>query len=47
MGADVIVLGCAGMARYRAPLEAHLGCPVIDPSQAAAGMALATLAETN
>ena len=24
-------LGCAGMARYRAPLEAHLGCPVIDP----------------
>ena len=38
-GADVIVLGCAGMARYRAPLEAHLGCPVIDPSQAAVGMA--------
>ena len=32
-GADVIVLGCAGMARYRARLEAHLGCPVIDPSQ--------------
>ena len=46
-GADVIVLGCAGMARYRAPLEAHLGCPVIDPSQAAVGMALATLAERN
>ena len=42
-GADVIVLGCAGMARYRAPLEAHLGCPVIDPSQAAVGMALAML----
>ena len=42
-GADVIVLGCAGMARYRAPLEAHLGCPVIDPSQAALGMALAML----
>ena len=46
-GADVIVLGCAGMARYRAPLEAHLGCPVIDPAQAAVGMALATLAERN
>ena len=46
-GADVIVLGCAGMARYRAPLEAHLGCAVIDPSQAAVGMALATLAESN
>ena len=42
-GADVIVLGCAGMARYRAPLEAHLGCPAIDPSQAAVGMALAML----
>ena len=42
-GADAIVLGCAGMARYRAPLEAHLGCPVIDPSQAAVGMALAML----
>ena len=42
-GADVIVLGCAGMARYRAPLEAHLGCAVVDPSQAAVGMALALL----
>ena len=46
-GADVIVLGCAGMARYRAPLEAHLGCPVIDPSQAAVGMALAMLGGAN
>ena len=44
-GADVIVLGCAGMARYRAPLEVHLGCAVIDPSQAAVGMALAMLAD--
>ena len=42
-GADVIVLGCAGMARYRAPLEVHLGCAVVDPSQAAVGMALALL----
>ena len=42
-GADVILLGCAGMARYRAPLEAHLGCAVVDPSQAAVGMALAML----
>ena len=46
-GADAIVLGCAGMARYRAPLEAHLGCPVIDPSQAAVGMALAMLRSLN
>jgi Asp/Glu/hydantoin racemase len=42
-GADVIVLGCAGMARFRAPLEARLGCPVVDPTQAAVGMAIAAL----
>lgn len=42
-GADAIVLGCAGMARYRAPLETQLGCPVVDPTQAAVGMALAAL----
>ena len=42
-GADVIVLGCAGMARYRRQLEANLDCAVIDPSQAAVGMALAAL----
>ena len=40
-GADVLVMGCAGMARYRAPLEDSLGLPVIDPTQAAVGMALA------
>ena len=40
-GADVLVMGCAGMARYRAPLEDALGIPVIDPTQAAVGMALA------
>jgi allantoin racemase len=39
-GADVIVMGCAGMARHRAPLEAELGLPVIDPTQAAVAMAL-------
>ncbi|MGP9822694.1 aspartate/glutamate racemase family protein [Salinarimonas sp. NSM] len=42
-GAEALVLGCAGMARHRAPLEAELGVPVIDPVQAAVGMALATL----
>ena len=40
-GADVLVMGCAGMARYRAPLEAELGVPVIDPPQAAVGLAIA------
>lgn len=39
-GADVLVLGCAGMARHRRPLEDALGVPVIDPTQAALAMAL-------
>ena len=39
-GADVLVLGCAGMADYRAPLEEVLGVPVIDPTQAAVTMAI-------
>lgn len=38
-GADVLVLGCAGMAKYRTPLEAELGVPVVDPTQAAVGLA--------
>jgi Asp/Glu/hydantoin racemase len=39
-GADVIVMGCAGMARHRKALEQALGIPVIDPVQAAVTMAL-------
>ena len=39
-GADVIVMGCAGMASYRHALEASLGIPVVEPSQAAVAMAL-------
>lgn len=42
-GAGVIVMGCAGMARHRAPLERALGVPVIDPTQAAVAMALGTV----
>ncbi len=42
-GADVIVMGCAGMARHRKALEAALGIPVIDPVQAAVTMAVGTL----
>jgi allantoin racemase len=38
--ADVIVMGCAGMARHRKALETALGVPVIDPVQAAVTMAL-------
>lgn len=39
-GAEALILGCAGMARHRAPLEERLGVPVIDPTQAAVAMAL-------
>lgn len=39
-GAGAIVMGCAGMARHRRPLEEALGTPVIDPTQAAVTMAL-------
>jgi Asp/Glu/hydantoin racemase len=39
-GADVVIMGCAGMARHRAPLEAALGITVLDPTQAAVVMAI-------
>jgi len=39
-GADAVILGCAGMARHRRPLEDALGIPVIDPTQAAVTLAL-------
>lgn len=39
-GADVIVMGCAGMARYRKPLQDALGVPVVEPTQAAVAMAI-------
>ena len=42
-GARVIIMGCAGMARYRARLEVELGVPVIDPSQAGVAMAIGQL----
>ena len=39
-GADVIVMGCAGMAPLRGALEGALGLPVVEPTQAAVAMAL-------
>jgi allantoin racemase len=39
-GAEAVVMGCAGMARHRRPLEDVLGIPVIDPTQAAVTMAI-------
>jgi Asp/Glu/hydantoin racemase len=39
-GADVVVMGCAGMARYRARVESAIGVPVVEPTQAAVAMAI-------
>jgi len=38
--ANVIVMGCAGMAPLRAPLQDALGIPVVEPTQAATTMAI-------
>jgi Asp/Glu/hydantoin racemase len=40
-GADVLVMGCAGMARYRADLEEAVQIPVVEPTQTAVAMAIA------
>ena len=39
-GADVLIMGCAGMAAYRDRLETEIGVPVVEPCQAAASMAI-------
>ena len=43
-GADVLIMGCAGMAGYRATLEAETGLPVVEPCQAGVAMALGQIA---
>ncbi|MDN7180630.1 aspartate/glutamate racemase family protein [Caballeronia sp. SEWSISQ10-4 2] len=40
-GADVIVLGCAGMAELRSRVEAAVGVAVVDPCTAAVAFAIA------
>ena len=40
MGAEAVILGCAGMAGHRAAVEDACGVPVIEPCQAAAALAL-------
>ena len=42
-GADVLVMGCSGMAPYRAALEEAVGLPVVEPTQAAVAMAIGRL----
>ena len=39
-GADVLILGCAGMGQRRMAIEAAVGLPVIDPTQAAVARAI-------
>jgi allantoin racemase len=39
-GTDVLVMGCAGMARYRDDLEEAARIPVVEPTQAAVTMAI-------
>ena len=39
-GSDVVGMGCAGMARYRKPLQDEIGIPVVEPTQAAVAMAI-------
>ena len=43
-GANVLIMGCAGMAAYRGPLQEATGLPVVEPSQAAVSMALGQIA---
>ena len=43
-GADVLIMGCAGMAQYRQLIEDATGLPVVEPCQAAAAMALGNIA---
>jgi allantoin racemase len=40
MGAETIILGCTGMAHHRTAIRDAVGLPVIEPVQAAAGLAL-------
>jgi Asp/Glu/hydantoin racemase len=43
-GAEVVVLGCTGMAHHRVAIEEAVGLPVIDPCLAGALMAIGALA---
>ena len=42
-GASVLILGCAGITRYRLGLQESLGMAVVDPSQAAVSMAVSAV----
>jgi Asp/Glu/hydantoin racemase len=44
LGAETIVLGCTGMAHHRAAVARAVGLPVIEPTAAAAVLAIAAVA---
>lgn len=46
-GADVLVLGCAGLAGYRGDLERVIDMPVVDPVQTAVAPAAGTVLAAN
>ncbi len=43
-GADTLIMGCAGMAAFQEELEREVGLPVVEPCQAAVGLALSRIA---
>jgi allantoin racemase len=47
MGAQTIILGCTGMAHHRGAIRDAVGVAVIEPAQAAVGLALAMLLEAS
>ena len=42
-GADVVVMGCAGMASHRAAIEQAIGVPVVEPAQQAVAAAIGAM----
>ena len=40
---SVLVFGCAAMAKFRSSLETACGLPVVDPTQAAVGLAITAI----
>ena len=46
-GADVLVLGCAGMTQYRRTLADALGVAVVDPTQAAVTLAIGAVRQAH
>ena len=41
--ANVLIMGCAGIARYRSILEDVTGLPVVQPCQAAVSLTLSQI----